>query len=328
VEATDDEPGKAGVGPPGEAMTPVKIPVEECVALDVHELERAGYFAPGPGRRRLELERNDRYLATLTLVMGESRFSLEGEVYPSPGTMTWVGTTIQLVHTPAINQGERLWFSCPVCHQRVGKLYLPPGRTMFLCRHCHNLTYRSRVEKPNIWRKAREEEPKLRRELQNPRLGWKRQVKSARKLDKLRAELERASLQTESMAPPELIDLFEDLGLWRRREPPQPQAAPEPALSVPERRPRGRPKEKRPYQRQKPFHGSERKSRAEAFCVKCRAYRESAEWTLVTFRNGRPALQGHCPVCGSKVARIITARGAALWASAPVHPPHDASFFD
>ena len=88
--------------------------------------------------------------------MGEGRFSLEGQVFPSPGTITRVGTTIHLVRTPAINQGERLWFSCPVCHKRVGQLYLPPGRTMFLCRHCHNLTYESRQKEPNIWAKAQE----------------------------------------------------------------------------------------------------------------------------------------------------------------------------
>jgi hypothetical protein len=306
-------------------MTPVKIPVEKCVALDVRELKRAGYFAPGPGRRRLDLKRNDRYIATLTLVMGEGCFSLEGQVYLSPGTVARVGITIQVVCTPAINHGERLWFSCPVCHKRVGRLYLPPGRTMFLCRHCHNLTYESRQEEPNIWRRARKQEPKLLRELRNPRLGWKRQLKAARKLEKLTSELEKASLETERMAPPELIDFFEDLGLWRRREPPQPKPAPEPGL-IPERRPRGRPKEKRPYQRQKPFHESHRQTRAEAFCVKCRAYREPAEWALVTFRNGRPALQGRCPVCGSKMAKIITARVAAL-ASAPAKPHEDAAFF-
>jgi hypothetical protein len=39
--------------------------------------------------------------------------------------------------------GVRYWFRCPgpSCGRRVGVLYLPPGETHFLCRHCHGLTY-------------------------------------------------------------------------------------------------------------------------------------------------------------------------------------------
>ena len=38
--------------------------------------------------------------------------------------------------------GERYWFYCG-CWRQVGKLYLPPGKTIFRCRRCYNLTYRS-----------------------------------------------------------------------------------------------------------------------------------------------------------------------------------------
>ena len=41
--------------------------------------------------------------------------------------------------------GTRPWFQCPNtgCSERVGKLYLPPGEEMFLCRHCHDFGYTS-----------------------------------------------------------------------------------------------------------------------------------------------------------------------------------------
>ncbi len=42
----------------------------------------------------------------------------------------------------------------------------------------------------------------------------------------------------------------------------------------------------------------------EAYCVKCRAKREF-EGTEVTLKNGRKAAQGNCPVCGTKVMRIL-----------------------
>lgn len=44
---------------------------------------------------------------------------------------------------------KRWWFVCPLvrngiqCNQLVGKLYLPPGRKYFGCRHCYDLTYTS-----------------------------------------------------------------------------------------------------------------------------------------------------------------------------------------
>ena len=35
------------------------------------------------------------------------------------------------------------WFICPACQNRVGKLYLPFGEAVFLCRKCHDLGYRA-----------------------------------------------------------------------------------------------------------------------------------------------------------------------------------------
>ena len=46
----------------------------------------------------------------------------------------------------------------------------------------------------------------------------------------------------------------------------------------------------------------------EAYCVKCRAKREF-EGTEVTLKNGRKAAQGTCPVCGTKVMRILGKSG-------------------
>ncbi len=42
----------------------------------------------------------------------------------------------------------------------------------------------------------------------------------------------------------------------------------------------------------------------QAYCVKCRAKREIQNPERVTLKNGRPATQGVCPVCGTKVYRI------------------------
>jgi hypothetical protein len=42
----------------------------------------------------------------------------------------------------------------------------------------------------------------------------------------------------------------------------------------------------------------------EAYCVKCREKREF-EGEETTLKNGRRAAKGVCPVCGTKVMRIL-----------------------
>ena len=39
---------------------------------------------------------------------------------------------------------------------------------------------------------------------------------------------------------------------------------------------------------------------AEAYCVKCKAKKEMANPQEVTMKNGRGAIQGVCPDCGTK----------------------------
>ncbi len=42
----------------------------------------------------------------------------------------------------------------------------------------------------------------------------------------------------------------------------------------------------------------------DAYCFKCRAKREIRNPQSVTLKNGRPATQGTCPICSTKVFRI------------------------
>ena len=41
-----------------------------------------------------------------------------------------------------------------------------------------------------------------------------------------------------------------------------------------------------------------------AYCVKCRAKRDIKDPEEITMENGRPAVKGTCPKCGTKVFRI------------------------
>ena len=41
-----------------------------------------------------------------------------------------------------------------------------------------------------------------------------------------------------------------------------------------------------------------------AYCVKCKAKREMKTPANITMKNGKKAVQGVCPVCGTKLSRI------------------------
>ena len=46
----------------------------------------------------------------------------------------------------------------------------------------------------------------------------------------------------------------------------------------------------------------------DAYCVKCREKREISSPEAITMKNGKPATQGTCPTCGTKVFRIGAAK--------------------
>jgi len=42
------------------------------------------------------------------------------------------------------------------------------------------------------------------------------------------------------------------------------------------------------------------------YCMKCKTQREIKNPEQITMKNGRPATQGTCPVCGTKIFKIGT----------------------
>ena len=42
----------------------------------------------------------------------------------------------------------------------------------------------------------------------------------------------------------------------------------------------------------------------QAYCMKCKAKREMKDAKAITMKNGKPATQGVCPTCGTKMFRI------------------------
>ena len=61
-------------------------------------------------------------------------------------------------------------------------------------------------------------------------------------------------------------------------------------------------------------------SMAEGYCVKCKAKREIANAVEETMKNGRKAIKGKCPTCGTVMFKILGGK-ATPTPPAPPAPP-------
>lgn len=57
---------------------------------------------------------------------------------------------VELTTSKLSHGGLRYWFKCPLCSQRVGKLYKHPFNQKLACRKCNNLEYKCRRYKGMI----------------------------------------------------------------------------------------------------------------------------------------------------------------------------------
>jgi hypothetical protein len=61
-----------------------------------------------------------------------------------------------------------------------------------------------------------------------------------------------------------------------------------------------------------------------AYCMKCKAERTIQNVQIVTTKNGRPAANGACPVCGTKMFKFLPssykAQAAPFVEAAPAAP--------
>jgi len=57
---------------------------------------------------------------------------------------------------------------------------------------------------------------------------------------------------------------------------------------------------------------------AEAYCVKCKAKHPMSDAMEVTMKNGRKAVKGKCPACGTVMFKMLGGKGGP---SADVQPP-------
>jgi uncharacterized Zn finger protein (UPF0148 family) len=59
---------------------------------------------------------------------------------------------------------------------------------------------------------------------------------------------------------------------------------------------------------------------AEGYCVKCKAKKEIAEAVEETMKNGRRAIKGKCPTCGTVMFKILGGKASTSTSTPPATP--------
>lgn len=144
----------------GRSRWTTRLTVEECYALDIGQLVRAGAFDADP-RTLCTSTWNDnagKPISSVTFrVFPDRTGALAAHFYhPVPATLSspaWIQQQIvQITTTKCHFGGLRRWFRCSLirdgypCKRRVRVLYSTPRERLFGCRKCHDLTYRSAQE--------------------------------------------------------------------------------------------------------------------------------------------------------------------------------------
>ncbi len=111
--------------------------------LDIRWLKKQGYLRPG-NVGSLSWSRRGEQTGFINYRMETDRMILNYRYRLNGGEWEDVEQAISFDRTPCNYGGQRTWFLCSRCWQRVAVLY--GAGKYFLCRHCYNLTYASQQE--------------------------------------------------------------------------------------------------------------------------------------------------------------------------------------
>jgi len=136
-----------------------KTTTAECSSFDVADLATA--LGLGPGYRgTITWTRGGQQVGSLGFrIVKESGGTAVRLSYAitGPGAQAEYDYLVAITWAKAGFGSPRPFFLCPgrACGRRVAKLYRPPSGDLFLCRHCHNLTYQSCLDShkyDSLWR--------------------------------------------------------------------------------------------------------------------------------------------------------------------------------
>lgn len=135
----------------------------DMLALDVHKMQRDGLLQAGHSFT-WSWSRNGVRLASISARVEFDSVTLDYRQRGHGGEWRDMNYPVRLSWTSCNYGGQRAWWLCPAvgCSRRVAVLY---GGSVFACRHCQRLTYKSQKETPSSAAYRRADN------LRN-RLGW------------------------------------------------------------------------------------------------------------------------------------------------------------
>jgi len=127
---------------------PRKTTVGECHTLRLKWLRKALEAGPGWGAKlEWTSNRTGAVTASIGYVVVGTRDAPAIRLHygwrDGAGELHQVRERIPLTYSTLCHGGRCPYLVCPGCLARVRTLHLPPGRTLFRCRACHDLTYGS-----------------------------------------------------------------------------------------------------------------------------------------------------------------------------------------
>ena len=136
------------MGATGRGVRYKKHTVEESYRLDIFALRRNGLLTGGQRSWKTSESAGLTQLRTQVERLGDPPNCLAVTCTSTDvsGRDDLIYQLVDLAIVPCRFGGQRRWFICPNfhCQRRVAKLYIPPGRIEYLCRHCHDLSYAGR----------------------------------------------------------------------------------------------------------------------------------------------------------------------------------------
>jgi len=173
----------------GRGVVLKKRTVNEALGLDISYLSKR-YCLDVPDSSVLRWNWGSEEVASLGMeICPPESIRLSYSVGHSGDERKHCNYGISLTKTPLNYGGHRWWFLCPLCWRRCRILYKPGGETMFACRLCHRMTYRSQQEPRNFFYWFRvyfQDSEKLLKRLSHTR-SLKKQKGLLRRLDRITA---------------------------------------------------------------------------------------------------------------------------------------------
>ena len=115
-------------------------------ALDVRKVQRDGLLRPGHSFG-WSWTRGGETMASINIRVDTDSVMLDYRSRSNGGEWQAMNYPVRLAWTACHYGGQRAWWLCPAggCGRRVAVLY---GGSVFACRHCHRLAYKSQRETP------------------------------------------------------------------------------------------------------------------------------------------------------------------------------------